>query len=237
MTLALALRCSDGLVMATDSRITGGPRQSADISEKFLQVNRDVGVMTYGLAVPGYTGIRKLVEEAHRDPSTYTTMATITSKAQELFKSAYEQFLEQSRDAEGNLPPGLEDAIVGFIIGGYDGNDTAQFRIYSSDNKSDFQMVEQPNIMAAQWHLAALLNDFLAFPGMSVRYGLKVAVALMILTSVYERTVGGPIHLATVTIQEGFTLLHERESAALLEEIQPWFSIIKEAWMHAWLSP
>ena len=59
MTLAMALRAYDGLVLATDSRATGGPQQSVDTSEKFLQVNRDVGVMTYGLAVPGYTVLFK----------------------------------------------------------------------------------------------------------------------------------------------------------------------------------
>lgn len=234
MTLAITLRCSNGLVMASDSRVTGGPRKSADISEKFLQINRDVGIMTYGLAVPGYRGIRSLVEEVHQNPANYPTMEAITRRAQALFQESYQEFLEQNRQPDGSLPPAIEQQAVGYIIAGYDGNDTAQFRIYLFESGNNFQLNEQPDIMAAQWHLSKFLFSFLEYPGMSVRQGRKMAAMLLILTSIFEPTVGGPVHLATVTIEEGFTLLHEREVASIVEEVQPLLLTFKNAWLDAW---
>ncbi len=50
----------------------------------------------------------------------------------------------------------------------------------------------------------------------------------------YQPTVGGPIHIATVTIEEGFTLLHEREVAKLVREVQPYLIALKRAWQEAW---
>lgn len=234
MTLAVTLRYSNGLVMASDSRVTGGPRKSADISEKFLQINRDVGVMTYGLAVPGYRGIRSLVEEVHQKPANYSTMEAITGRAQALFQESHQEFLERNRQPDGSLPPAIEQQVVGYIIAGYDGNDTAQFRIYLFESGNNFQLREQPDIMAAQWHLSKFLFPFLQYPGMSVRQGRKIAAMLLILTSIFEPTVGGPIHLATVTIEEGFTLLHEREVASITEEVQPLFLTLKNGWLDVW---
>jgi 20S proteasome alpha/beta subunit len=236
MTLAIALRCADGLVMASDSRVTGGARQSADISEKFLQVNRDVGIMTYGLAVPGYRGIRALVEEVHQNPASYPTMASIVSHAQSLFQQVYQDYLNEQAQPDGTAPPDLLNQGVGYIIGGYDGNETAQFRTYSGESQMGFEFVESlgPNLVAAQWHLAEWLMPMLEFPGQSVAHGLRVAVMVMILTSAFEYTVGGPIHLATATLEQGFTLLHEREVAGLVEQVQPYLLSLKRAWLEAW---
>jgi hypothetical protein len=125
---------------------------------------------------------------------------------------------------------------VGYIIGGYDGNDTARFVIYSCSSQESFQFREQLGtwFMAAQWHLSAWLFPFFEYPGMSIDYGLKVCVILMILTTIFEPTVGGPIHIATVTIEEGFTLLHEGEVAKLVREVQPYFIALKQGWQEAW---
>lgn len=236
MTLAMVLRCADGLVMASDSRVSGGARGSADISEKFLQVNRDVGIMTYGLAIPGYRGIRSLVEDVRQNPGAYPTVSSITSRAETLCQQVYQSFLQEQRQPDGSLPAEVSQGIVGYIIGGYDGNETARFVIYSCSSPDSFQFQEQLGtwFMAAQWHLAAWLFPFLEYLGMSIDYGLKVCVILMILTSIVEPTVGGPIHIATVTIEEGFTLLHEREVAKLVREVQPYLIALKQAWLEAW---
>jgi hypothetical protein len=108
--------------------------------------------MTYGVAIPGYRGIRALVELARRDPSRYPTMAKITTRAQRLFPSVYRQFIARvTRQQRGVAPPPAAMSL-GYIIGGFDGNETAQFRIYSFDNASNFQGQEQlgPYFMAAQ---------------------------------------------------------------------------------------
>jgi hypothetical protein len=69
---------------------------------------------------------------------------------------------------------------------------------------------------------------------MAVHQALRTATILMVLTAAYEPTVGGPIHIATVTLQEGFTLLHERDVEGLIEEVQPRLLDLKLAWADAW---
>ena len=59
MTLAFALRGSDGLVLAADSRVTSA-EFTEDTSTKFLQINREIGVVTFGLAVVGFNAINRL---------------------------------------------------------------------------------------------------------------------------------------------------------------------------------
>jgi hypothetical protein len=65
MTLAFALRGTNGLVLGADSRVTSF-EGTADTSTKFLQVNREVGVLTYGLAEVGYKAITQLVDKVNR---------------------------------------------------------------------------------------------------------------------------------------------------------------------------
>jgi 20S proteasome alpha/beta subunit len=238
MTLAFVLRCTDGLVMASDSRITGGTG-SADISEKFLQVNRDIGIMTYGLAVPGYRSIRNLVEEVRGNPGMYPSVATITTRAQTVCQQTFQQFVQQNTPPGGVTPPSISNGLVGFIIGGYDGNDTSKFVIYECSSQNNFQFNEQlgNNFIVAQWHLAHWLYPFWGYSGMSVDYGLKVAILMMILTSSFEASVGGSIHIATVTIDQGFDLLHEKDVAKLVNEVQPYLISLKLAWQEAWRTP
>jgi 20S proteasome alpha/beta subunit len=236
VTLAFVLRCTDGLVMASDSRVSGGSRGTADISEKFLQVNRDIGIMTYGLAVPGYRSIRDLVEEVRGNPGQYPSITAITAKAQSVCQQDYQKFVNEVSQPSGIVPPDIANGITGFIISGYDGNDTSKFVIYECTNRNNFQFNEQFGnyFIAAQWHLADWLFPFWGYPGMSVEYGLKVAMVMMILTSTFEPSVGGPIHIATVTIDEGFTQLHEHDVANLVRDVQPFLIALKLGWQEAW---
>lgn len=228
MTLAMAIRCSDGLVLATDSRATGGALGAADISEKFLQVNRDVGVMTYGLAVPGYRAIRQLVENVRARPGRYATMSAIVRRAKDVCTQTFRSFVARR--------PQLQGEAVGFIVAGFDGNETGLFRIFHMESTTDFEPSEELQMLAARWHLPSVLMRYLSFPGMSVKTGADLAVLLMILTSTFDEAVGGPIRLATVTIDRGFMLMHEAQVQALIQGNQNRLAQLKMAWTEAWIA-
>jgi hypothetical protein len=228
MTLALVLRCSDGLVLATDSRTTGGSFAAADISEKFLQINRDIGIMTYGLAVPGYGTMRLLVEEVRNSPGTYATMNQVVGRVTAMATDVFNGFK--------TAQPNLANEIVGFILAGYDGNETGLFRIFHFSSQDGFAPQEQVEIIAAQWHLPMALSPYLQFAGMSVHQGRNLATLLMILTASYNSAVGGPIRLGTVTIGRGFSLLSEHEVHELVEHNQPRLAKLKMAWANGWLA-
>jgi len=213
MTLALAVRAADGLVLATDSRVTGGEQRSADVSQKFLQVNRDLGVMTYGLAVPGYRGMTRLVNEAN--PPNQRRLAyfsEISALAEEVFRDEYQKWIPELPEANRTT---IQDGAVGFILGGYDSNETSQFRVLHWSSPG-FQREERADILAAQWHISGFLNKLLYYSEISVAQLKRLAVLCLTETSAVELTVGGPIQMATVTLAEGFKRIYEQEIHQLL---------------------
>jgi 20S proteasome alpha/beta subunit len=213
MTLALALRGADGLVLATDSRVTGGAQRSADVSQKFLQVNRDLGVMTYGLAVPGYRGMTRLVNEAN--PATQRRLAyfsEISQLAENIFRDEFQKWITGLTDEERES---VQSQTVGFILGGYDSFETSQFRVLHWTSPA-FQREERNDVLAAQWHISGFLTKLLYYPEISVAQLKRLAVLCLTETSAAESTVGGPIQLATVTLGEGFKRIYDQEIQHLL---------------------
>jgi 20S proteasome alpha/beta subunit len=223
MTLALALRGCNGLVLGTDSRVTSvvpqaiGPPQTitSDTSEKFLQVNRDIGVLTYGLAEPGYSGISRLVEQAKRN--RYPRYQDIETAAQAVFLTEFNTWTQAQQQ-----PAVAAAGVVGFILSGYDSVLKNQFRVTSFQSANGFQPQEivQPTFLAAQFHIAQYLTTKLYRQEMTVAQLTQLAVFLMLETMSTEITVGGPIQLATVTVRNGFQRVTEEEIDKLLDTCQ-----------------
>jgi len=219
MTLAVALRGVNGLVLATDSRVTarGG---TADVSTKFLQVNRDVGAMTYGLAAPGYRSITALAAEVGDKSLAHY------SKIHELAKEVIERECNGwwQGAAEQGIPPGR---TVGIILAGFDGFETRQFQIRNYEVRfepsQEVTLSEKGiagDLLAAQWHVSRYLLNKLFLPSMTVSRLVDLAVMLFVETMTVEDSVGGQIVMATVTKAEGFQRVHEREVDAILERTQ-----------------
>ncbi len=222
MTLAMALRAVDGLVLATDSRVTG-LRGTADTSEKFLQVNRDIGVLTYGLAQPGYEGISQLVSEVNRN--RWAHFSVIANEAGRIFQSAYEGWLGKQEEKRFY-------GVVGFILAGYDYLETNQFRITHYEIVPD---ASQPlgsltarsipgDLLAAQWHIARYLLTKFYYPEMTVNELAELAVFLITETMIVEETVGGPIQMAIITQTVGFQRVHQQDIIRMLQSRQQHFA-------------
>jgi 20S proteasome alpha/beta subunit len=222
MTLAMALRAIDGLVLATDSRITG-KGGTADTSEKFLQVNRDIGVLTYGLAQPGYEGISQLVLEVNQNQ--WAHFSKIAGEAARIFQNSYESWLERQKEKRFH-------GVVGFVLAGYDNLETNQFRIMHYDITPS---PEQPlgglnmrpmlgDLLAAQWHIARYLLTKFYYSEMTVNELTDLAVFLIAETMAVEETVGGPIQMAIVTQTAGFQRVHHQDIIRMLQSRQKWFA-------------
>lgn len=109
---------------------------------------------------------------------------------------------------------------VGFILAGFDSYESNQFKIYSYDSPS-FVPNENDSVLAAQWQLSQVLCDYLQYPQMTVEQLKELAVILLLKTSSFNNTVGGPIQIATVSYEKGFKQLHPDEVHKLIEEVQP----------------
>ena len=232
MTLAFALRGSNGLVMGADSR-RSGPDGSADTSTKFIRVNRQVGVLTFGLAEVGYVSINRLVDEVNNHGYFDTVskertvhFSKIGRQAKRIFEEEFSKWVEKLRLHAGagqKIDPHDPAYTTGFILGGYDENETNQFKILQLTSP-DFEVIEQPDTIAAQWKISQFLSHYFYYPEMSVGQLKRLAVFMMIETETVSETVGGQLKIATVTLESGFEFISESEIQKIINENQPRFA-------------
>ncbi len=229
MTLAFALRGSNGLVLGADSRMTssGG---TEDTSTKFLQINREIGVLTYGLAEVGYNAINRLYDDVNqtRNFSNNTTRRTvhfseIISRAKTVFQETFTGYIANMQKDTPSITGDEHELLTGFILGGYDANETNQFKIVHMQSPN-FQKDERSDIIAAQWHVSQFLVTHFYYPEMDVEQLKKLAAFLLIETETVSTSVGGQQKLATVTLRGGFQQLNEKEIEVLINENQSRFA-------------
>lgn len=210
MTLVVALRGCDGLVMATDSRITG-PEGSSDVGEKFVQLNRDAGVMAYGYSEPADRGMRRLSDAVKEKELAY--FREIEKRAGGVFKQEYERWVR--RRTKGQHPG---DGSVGFVLAGYDAA-ANQFRILQFESPR-FEGQHADLLLKGQWPIAAYLMERFYRPEMTVREVTEFVIFTFLEVSPINIYVGGPVQLASVTLPSGFQRMYEQDVARRLQAAQ-----------------
>jgi len=236
MTLAFALRGTNGLVLGADSRVSS-TEGTADTSTKVLQVNREVGVLTYGLAEVGYKAITRLVDEANRT-SDFTGVkkkrivhfSEIAENAENIFKATFDEWINRVKRDNPNLQPNDPGILTGFILGGFDLNETNQFKILAWQSP-DFKAQERPDIIAAQWAISQYLIHHLYYSEMNVDQLKRLAVFLLVETEMISTCVGGPFQIATITLETGFQKLGEKDIQVLINENQSRFANLRRVFL------
>lgn len=227
MTLAFALRGSDGLVLGSDSRASS-EEGSTDTSTKFMQINREVGIMTYGLAEVGYNAIDHLVREVNKTNEFNTVKAKrivhlseISKIAKRIFQETFNEWvIKRSKELGKEVNPSDPAITVGFILGGYDSNESNQFKIFWWFSP-DFEEIERGDIIAAQWHVSQYLNNILYYQEMNVEQLKSLAVFFLTETEMATSSVGGQFKIATVTLENGFQRLNDSEIQEINSKNQP----------------
>ncbi len=226
MSLTIALKAIDGLVLAADSRTTkgytlDGPR-TRDNSIKFTQLNDDWGALTYGLADIGRAGISSLREQISQGVSQYESLAPILDKGMEIFNRVSSDWDKRNSEIR------RRERDVGFIIAGYE-REEKEFRIF------DFQSpefaprsVKNGCLLAGQWHIAKFFVNRLYTRDISVDRLKDLAVFLMNATMTVAKTVGGAIRLATITKSQGFQWVLEDEVKSITERNELFHSLFQE---------
>jgi 20S proteasome alpha/beta subunit len=233
LSLTIALMGTDGLVLAADSRTTegytlAGPRIRDD-SVKFIQLNENWGVLTYGLSDIGQAGITALRGEILKHPDNLS-LASVLDESTQIFSRVSSDW------SRSNSEIGRRDKDVGFVIGGYDRKERG-FRVFNFQSP-DF-LAKKLNgrcLLGGQWHIAKfLVRKF--FTEEATADSLKaLAVFLLDATMTVEKTVGGAIRLATVTESKGFQWLQEEEIRRILESNRPFLKFFQEHFYASLLS-
>ena len=203
-----------GLVLGADSRKTRGfslkGPKTLDDSVKFIQLNADWGLLTYGLSVVGYRGITAF-HESVREAAGLNTQSLLAAG-----KAALErESLEWSRE---NPAIPRQDYDVGFVLAGYDRMEHA-LRLYHFQSLSyQPKPIRQSCFVAGQWEIADYLIRNLFTEGLSMEKTEKLAAFVFDQTLTVEKTVGGDLHLARVTEAGGFQWVSRERIEALAKE-------------------
>ena len=212
--------------MATDTRTTEGYNldgpKTRDNSKKLVRLNDDFGISTYGLSEIGHAGINSLKEEVSKTANQYVTTASIIDEGKRIFSKA-------SSDWErGNPEIERRNKDVGFILAGCD-NAENDFRVYHFQSQQFLpKKFEGGCLVAGKWHVARYFLNKLYSRDVTVSILKDLAVFLMTATMTVEKTVGGNIHLATVTRSESFKWVSEGEIALILEKNEMFSSFFEK---------
>jgi len=216
LSLTLALKGKDGIVLAADSRITkgytlDGPK-TVDDSEKFVRLNSDCGTSTYGLSDIGNAGIAMLKDTISKSESIYDSIDKILDESMKIFSRVSSKW---SQDHSGIM---RRDRDVGFIIAGFE-RKYKEFKIFNLQSP-DFEPVGVKTgcLLAGQWHVAKFYVKRLFAENLPVDILKKLAVLLLNETMAVEKTVGGNINLASLTEKDGFTWISEDDVRSIIEK-------------------
>ncbi len=209
MSLTMVLKAIDGLVLAADSRMTEGYTLEGpkirDDSEKFIQLNADVGVLTYGLSDIGHAGLMSLKEIVSQGADQYTLMSSILDKGMEVFKKTSCNWSKENPAIK------REERDVGFIISGYERREQ-ELEVFNVQSPEFIPKKLQGGcLLAGQWHVARFIINKIYSKDMSVKMLNDLAFFILYSTISVEKTVGGEIRLATITKSKGFQWISHDE--------------------------
>jgi len=185
--------------------------------------------MTYGLTEVGYKAITKLTDsvnktsEFRRIRKRIVHYSEIADVGEKIFRNTFDAWIRARQKEDSSLSREDPRFMTGFILAGYDSNETNQFRVMNWGSPN-FTRDERPDIVAAQWGIAQYILLHVYYPEMTVRQLTRLAVFQLVETETISQTVGGPLQVATVTLESGFQKLSEREVDEIIEENQPRFA-------------
>ena len=214
MSLTIALKAIDGLVLAADSRTTEGYTlrgpKTRDNTIKFIQLKDDIGVLTYGLSEIGHEGLTLLEEDVSNN--RHASLPSIIDKGMETFIKVSSDWSKMNPEIK------RRDKDVGFILAGYDRGEK-EFTIFNLQSPEFLpERVKGGCLIAGQWHIAKFFINRLYTRGISVGPALDLAVFLLNTTMTVEKTVGGLIRLATITKSKGVQWVSKDEVDFIIEK-------------------
>lgn len=228
MTLLVALKGEDGLVLAADSRGTfGDPRgvtAQNDSQQKAHVVADHAAVLAAGAGELGIlivNGVAEQVKQAGADGVT-----PVVDELRRLARERYKEWFPSLPPVQP--PPAVAQQIaarpdISFIIGGYDRDAGGSFtipKIYSCHSSYDYppMLHDYGFAVAGVPQYALYLLNRLYEEERSVQDLTALAVYVITETASQDGKVGGPVRVVTVKPDEGCTLLDAAEVERIAED-------------------
>lgn len=225
MTVVLAIKCANGIVLASDSQITDPGRGLSYPAQKLHPLG--------GHAAWGGSGSRAVlydIEQIFRDEAeaimeAKNTGHAIQGKALPVFRHHYDTFIE---DVPGQGKAGTPATYL--LAAGYVGDepfiiDLDPNGLIGHHEETGFQAIGSGAPMAQQAH--ALLAHF-RMTERDLDYGMVGALRVLDALDASSPSVGGPMDLCRLT-PEGAHHLSEDEVEAVRGQVNRWVDLEQQA--------
>ena len=225
MTVVLALRCVDGLVMASDSQITDPVRGVSYPAQKLHALGKH--------AAWGGSGSRAVLYDLEQifgaEPDSIVEAPDVGHALQQrvlpVLEHHYTNFIA---DVPGGKPGATPSTY--FLTAGYAGGqpfiiDIDPHGLIGHHEETGFQAVGSGSPMAQQ--AFALLAHF-RMAERDVDYGVVAALRVLDALDTSSPSVGGPMDICRIT-PEGAKHLDEDEVAHVRERVQRWIRLEQRA--------
>ncbi|MET0698138.1 MAG: proteasome protein [Mycobacterium sp.] len=225
MTVVLAIRCADGVVIASDSQITDSARGLSFAAQKLHPLGTH--------AAWGGSGSRAVLYDVEKifdaEPDAIVGAPDVGRAVQErvlpVFKHHYENFIEH---VPGEKAAGSAATYV--MAAGYAGDvpfivDVDPNGLVGHYEETGFHAVGSGSAMAQQ--AQALLAHF-RMSERSVDYGVVAALRVLDALDATSPSVGGPMDVCRIT-PDGAKHLDPDEIAKVREQVNRWVELERSA--------
>lgn len=226
MTVVLALRCADGIVLAADSQITDSARGLSYPSQKLHPFGPT--------AAWGGSGARAvLVElEALFEGTAEAVLASddvgraVQERVVPVLRHHYDQFIEEvPGEQQSGGTPATYVLVAGYARGEPFIVDVDPHGLIGRYEEAGFHAIGSGSAMAQQ--AGALLAHF-QMTGRDVDHGVLAAVRVLDALRLTSPSVGGPIDISRITA-EGAQALTEKDVERARKRVKRWAQLEREA--------
>jgi proteasome beta subunit len=221
MTVVFALRCTDGIVLASDSQITDPTRGLSYPAQKLHRLGRH--------AAWGGSGSRAVLHDIERlfdaEPDAVVEAndvgRALQSRVLPIFKHHYANFISDVPEGKPGATPATYVLAAGYAGGAPFIVDIDPHGLIGHHEETGFQAVGSGAPMAQQAH--ALLASYQTSQR-GLNYGVAAALRVLDALDASSPTVGGPMDICSIT-PEGARHLSPEDVDAVRREIARWLEL------------
>ena len=211
MTLLVALRGSDGLVLAADSRGTFGDPRSVtaqnDAMKKAHVLSRRVALLQAGAGEVGALIVQEVAPQLSNDADVNTALQVLRDHVRRRYGEWFPRVAAVPAPTlaqTGQVPtrPDLIYLVAGFESDGDVPGETKIFQIMSTNDFSPMLHDYGFAVAGVAQYALYLLNRFFE-PERSVAELLPLAVYAITETASQDGKVGGPVNVITIRAEQG----------------------------------
>lgn len=226
MTVVLALRCANGIVLASDSQITDPGRGLTYPAQKLHPLGDSVAWGGSGSRAVLYDVEQLFTEEAEAIVEAKDIGHAIQARVRPILEHHYENFIPS---VPGQEKAGTPATFI--LAAGYAGDrpfiiDLDPNALLGHHEETGFQAIGSGAAMAQQAH--ALLTHF-RMPERDVDYGLVAALRVLDALDASSSSIGGPMDLCRITPEDGAQHLTSKQVEGVRKDVARWVKLEQSA--------